>query len=126
MAEQFQGVRDSLTVLQGLSWGWAWQLVDADGNPIDLTGWSILGQVRRQPGAPLLYQWSTTDGNVGDPDYPVTSGWVVITIAPAVSAGFVWAGQPSNFGVIVISPQSQYLRVAYGPFLVEPIVVETL
>lgn len=119
------GVREPLTVPQGLSWGWAWQVLGANGRPLDLTGWSILGQVRRQPGAPLLYQWSEADGNVGDVAYPLTSGWVVVTIPPSSSATATWAGVTHNFGVIVISPdQSQYLPVAYGPIVIGPTVVE--
>ena len=64
-----------LVLRQGIDAGYFWPIVDAAGAPFDLTGWSVIAQVRaaEAPDAPLLHEFTT--GVLADPAPAVTISW---------------------------------------------------
>ena len=78
--------QDDLLIPQGTTWGYRWPIVDADQSPIDVTGWSVLAQVRESVGSDVvLYEWSLAHSNVVlGPD------GVTLLVTPAVSSAWTW------------------------------------
>lgn len=90
---------EDLVIPQGKTWiGPIWALLNDLGGPYDLTGKTIRGQAR--PAAresPVLYEWSTTAGNIVVTDVtvevdgvPVETVAVALKVAPAVSSAWAW------------------------------------
>jgi hypothetical protein len=54
---------DPLVVAQGDDRAFSWALLDADGEPINLQGFTAKAQVRAHPrSAEVLHEWSTANG----------------------------------------------------------------
>lgn len=100
--------RHALQIEQGTTWGRSWPLTNPDtGLPMDLTGWTVHGQVRETPeSATVLYEWQSP-GNAHTAD-----GKVTITVAPAVSAAWLWSR--GVYDIEATSPSGQVVRVSEG------------
>jgi hypothetical protein len=82
-------------------------VVDANGNLVTVTGWSVKAQVRRSQGEPLLHEWSTADGNAS------CSGTNVnLQVIAAVTAN--WVFTDAQISVVVTDTQSVPHCIAYG------------
>lgn len=77
---------DDLTIPQGVTWGYAWPIVDQDAEPVDLTGWTVQAQIRASTeSTAVLHEWSTQDGSA-----TVTGGMVTLLLTPAQSTPWQW------------------------------------
>lgn len=81
-----------LTIVRGQDFLWKLQYLDADENPIDLTGWYAKLQIRRPcdrnfAGAPLL----TLDSNTPVPGITLDNlGNITVAVPHAVTQLYVW------------------------------------
>jgi hypothetical protein len=76
---------DRLTVLQGATWETRWPILDTDGQPYDLTGWTVQSQVRASAtDVTVLFDFAAT-GNATTLDNNV-----VLTIPADVSSAWTW------------------------------------
>lgn len=103
-----------LIVLQGTTWGIAWPITDTAGQPVDVTGWAVLAQVRHRPDSDtVLHEWSTELGTaVAD------EGGVTLTVAAAESSGWQW--QFGVYDVELTDPGGRVARIAQGVIRVDP------
>lgn len=86
----------TLVMPQGITIGFRYPLVDADGLPADATGWSEKCQIREaeDPHAELLFEPLT---------YIDNEGGVVIEYTAAQSLGWLW--DRGFYDIILIDPQ---------------------
>lgn len=84
----------SLVLQQGIASGYAWQIVDGDGQPADLTGWTVASQVRRSedPGSALLHEF--TASIVGSS----------VTIQWTAAESLLWTFTSGSYDVVLIDP----------------------
>lgn len=77
----------TLRFRQGVDAGFVWPVVDTDGTPANLTGWTAASQVRQfeDPTAPLI---ATLDAFIDDSDPTVT--YVGIRWTAAESLEWTW------------------------------------
>lgn len=87
-----------LIVTQGADWAAQWPVIDTDGDPVDVTAWTIRAQVRKSPAsAELLHEWTSDAGTaVGSP------GQVTLLVSADVSYGWTWA--QGEYDVFITSP----------------------
>ena len=85
-----------LVLYQGITVGYRYPLVDANGLPADATGWSAKCQIREaeDPSADLLFEPLT---------YIDNEGGVVIEYTAAQSLGWLW--DKGFYDIILIDPQ---------------------
>jgi hypothetical protein len=76
-----------LDVLQGETTGWSYPVTDDEGDPADLTGWSLIGDVRECAGSPLLHRWASTGS---EPNATVQTGIVNIFLDAATTQAWTW------------------------------------
>jgi hypothetical protein len=91
-------------------------LIDAAGQAIDLTGWSVAGQIRRRHTGELLYEWGAEHDNVGHPDYPLEDGWVAIGVPWTDSVTWGWVDTAHDYEVRAITPAGDPCYVDGGLF----------
>lgn len=65
-----------LCAVRGISWQWSVEnLVDADSNPLDLSGFGLLMRVRRSVGVPTsIIELSTDNGRLAHPAAGIVVG----------------------------------------------------
>lgn len=93
----------TLTLRQGIDSGYAWELVDTDGNPADLTGWTARSQIRthQDPTATLLHELTA---EVDVPGSRVTVSWTA-----EESLGWEW--RSGFFDVILTDPVGRPVQI---------------
>lgn len=103
---------DGLILSQGIDAGYAWPILDGD-QPADLTGWTVLAQVRTraEPAAPLLWEFTTA----------VSAGQVAITWTAEESLAWTWT---CGFGdVVLVNPSGRPVQIVWaGSLLVDRVV----
>lgn len=99
----------NLLIQQGTSWGWQWHILDPNtGDDMDLTGWTVKGQVRESiDSSTVLYEWNTTDGNA-----IVSLGKVEIIVDPDVSSAWVW--NRGRYDLELTNPAGKVARISQG------------
>lgn len=109
-------VYSSLEIRQGMTDRYRWPISDpATGTPLDISGWSARGQVRKWPGADtVLHEWSTTAGNLT----LGVDGYLTITVSPAESSAWDWS--EGRYDIELTKPDGDVIRVAAGPVMVSP------
>lgn len=105
---------DSLTIQQGTTQSFLWPIVDANGDPVNVTGWSVRAQVRATVAAEaVLHEWSSTLANVTlGPD------GVVLHSTPAVSLAWTWTRGVYN--VLLTDLTGNVYEIAQGSITVDP------
>lgn len=105
----------TLKLTQGVDAGYFWPIVDAAGQPFDLTGWSVIAQVRaaKAPDAPLLHTFTTG----------VLAGPPRVTLSWTAEESLAWAWGSGYFDVILVSPEGRPVRVvSQGVALIDKVV----
>lgn len=105
-----------LVIEQGTTWSRAWMVTNPDtGEPLDISGWSARGQVRKWAGSPeVLHEWSATAINITCG----ADGFVTVTVSPAESA--VWDWCDGLYDIELTDPSDRVVRIAQGPVTVSP------
>lgn len=106
-------MRTALTIPQGATWGIAWPITE-DGEPADLTGWTVQAQVRKLAVSPeILHEWSTAANNA-----TVTDSKATLLVAAGTSTSWAWTR--GVYDVELTSPAGSVYRIAEGPVYVSP------
>lgn len=108
---------DDLIVKQGETTTISWPIVDADGTPMDLTGWAARGQVRKAVSSDdVLYEWTSEAANI-------TTASSSVTISVPAGDSSSWDFKSAVYGVEMESTGGQVVRIAQGRLTVDPEVV---
>lgn len=93
----------TLTLQQGIDSGYAWPITDADGQPADLTGWTVLAQVREKesPSSALLHEFTTA----------VDVAASRVTLIWTAEESLAWTWWQGHFDVILVDPDARPVQV---------------
>ena len=106
-------VEYDIEIEQGSDWAYQWPVNDG-GTPLDLTGWTVRGQVRSRHSSPdVLHEWSTTLGNA-----TVASGSFTLSVAASASSAWTW--KKGVYDIELVSPEGTVYRVLQGEIEVDP------
>lgn len=98
----------NLIIDQGTTWAMMWPIVDTDGNPIDVTGWTVQAQIRPSVTSNEVYhEWTTEAGNA-----TTEQGAVVLSVSAPESTGWNW--RSAVYDVELTDPQGRVARIAEG------------
>lgn len=105
---------DDLYVPQGSDWDRTYPINDPlTDTPMNVTGWTLEGQVRQSSTTPVLYEWSTANSNV-----QTGNGFVKITVPAAVSDAWGWVDQAMKYDLELTDTLGKKMRVSKGTFTV--------
>lgn len=106
--------RYDFEIEQGASFALTWPVLQ-NGEPMDLTGYTVRSQVRKAAGdAALLHEFSNAEGNAA-----ADSRGITISVAPAESSAWTW--KHGVYDVELVSPNATtVVRVAEGRITVSP------
>lgn len=97
-----------LVIQQGTSWGVTWPIADQQGNPLDVSGYTVHAQIRPSKEADeVLHEFSTQAGNAVAEQNAVT-----LTLDPAISSAWTW--RHGVYDVELTDPQGRVARIAEG------------
>lgn len=107
-----------LWVEQGTSWGMAFPIIDANGDAVDLAGWSARAQIRSRAGASgdPLFEWGTDDEAPGR--LTLADGVLTMFVTPEQSTS--WSFSRGVFDVELVSPSGEVARPISGTVYVSP------
>lgn len=108
-----------LNINQGEAWSVTFPVIDANNNPMNVTGWTAKAQIRGAPGETVLYEWSAANSNI-----TVSGTTVTISLTGAVSAAWTWIGINAEYDLYVTNLSGQPYRIAQGPVIVSPEVTQ--
>lgn len=100
-------------------------IVDAAGDPLDITGWTVHAQARHKAAdSALLAEWHT-DPTGDQGDAAATGSEVVLQVPPAMSAAWGWAGTTVALHIEITEPGEggRVERIADARLYVDPEVV---
>lgn len=114
---QFLGVEVDLHIPQGADWpGIAFPILDADGQAVDLSACTAVGQIRKRPGHPdVLYSWL---GMAGLGTGPIVLAGNLVTISVPGADSALWTFTAARYDVKLTNPAAppghRIIRVARG------------
>lgn len=112
-------LRFDLRISQGETFQLSIPVLDADDNPVTLSGMSARGQIRSYAAAPtVLYEWTTLAGNLA-----LDGTNVKITIPAAASS--LWSWRTARWDIELIGTDSTTTRLVEGHVIVHPEVTRT-
>lgn len=98
---------------QGETWECEIPVFNAAGNPLSLSGWDAIGQIRPMPGSPLLYhEWTTGNG--------LLIGESSITLIVPASVSALWTWRSGVYDVELIDPDGAVTRLVAGRVTLVP------
>jgi hypothetical protein len=101
-----------LVIEQGTTSQYAWPVLDDDGDPVTLTGYTATAQVRRSvDSADVLHEWSTTDDTI-----LLQSNNVILVTPPATSLDWTWT--KGVYDILITAPDGAVSRVGHGVVVV--------
>ncbi len=107
-------VRTRLLIEQGTTWAISWPILDAAGEPMDLTGWTVRAQIRESvTAAEVLHEFTTAKGNA-----TVEQSYVTLSVAPSESSAWPWRN--AVYDVELTDPTGRVARIAEGAVTVSP------
>ena len=110
-------LRFHLRVNQGETFQLAIPVLDADGDPVTLSGMTAKGQVRAfAASTTVLYEWSTAHNNLS-----FDGNDVVITIPAAASSAWTW--RTGLWGLELVDTGGVVTRLVDGQVIVHPEIV---
>lgn len=98
-----------LEIIQGQDGdGVRFPVVGLDDQPIDVTGWTVRGQVRTSlSSATAIHTWETGDGHATADTDGVTLTWTAEQTSE-------WCGDMYVYGVEITSPEGETYRLVEG------------
>jgi hypothetical protein len=107
-------LRFDLRINQGETFQFAIPVLDDDGNPVSLSGFTARGQIRSHAASPTaLYEWSATNTNVA------FDGNDVVLTVPAASSS-LWAFRSGRWDLELVAPDGSVTRLVEGFVIVHP------
>lgn len=108
-----------LVIEQGVTSQYAWPVLDDNGDPITLTGYTAKAQVRRSFDSPtVLHEWSTTNSTI-----VLQSNKVILVTSPATSLAWTW--KTGVYDILITAPDGTVSRVGEGICVVSPSVTRS-
>jgi hypothetical protein len=95
-----------LIIQQGTDSGYAWPILTSDGEPFDLTGYTVRAQIRTRAGA-KLHEFSTLLGNA-----IIAGNQVILTWTSTATAAWRWNG--GVYDLEIVSPLGSVRRIDHG------------
>lgn len=109
--------RVDLVIEQGTTWGVGFPVLDVNGQPIDLTGWSVHAQVRpTTEDSTVLFEWSQETSSPGRVE--LVSGVVTLYVDPVQSSAWTW--RKGSWDLELTMPDGAVLRPVGGRVRVDP------
>lgn len=110
-----------LIIVQGEDWAYRWPvLAQADGAAQNLTGWTARGQIRPSKSDPaVLYEWSTTAGNVAMVPDTGSSTPTNVQIVVSAEDSSAWAFIDGVYDIELTDQAGKVTRIAEGPVWVD-------
>ena len=106
-------VEYDIEIAQGSDWAWRWP-VDDGTDPLDITAWTVRGQVRSRHSSPdVLHEWSTTLGNARG-----EVGSFSLSVSAATSSAWTW--KKGVYDIELVSPEGTVYRALQGAIAVDP------
>jgi len=99
-------VMSDLIIQQGTDDSFVWPVTDADGLPIDLTGWSVSAQVRNIRDN-IVHEWNDEEENVAYQD-----GLIYILWTSTESAAWTWT--EGKYDLEATLPGGNVIRLDQG------------
>lgn len=100
-----------LRIEQGARYRLVVPVLDADGQPLDVSTWTVRGQVRPDQGSPEVVYDLT-------PALSVSGSTVLLDIPGAASS--LWAWTEGVYDVELVDPDSHVTRLLQGRVVVSP------
>lgn len=107
-----------LTITQGQDGdGVRYPVTDATDHPVDVTGWTVVGQVRtHRDSATVIHAWETGDGHT-------TTGPEGVTLTWTAEQTSQWCGDSYVYGVEITNPAAETFRLVEGRITIDREVV---
>lgn len=102
-----------LNINQGETYSVTFPVVDANGAPVNVTGWTARSQIRQTPVDAILYEWSAANHNI-----VVTGTTVTLTVSPADSS--LWEWTSARYDLDLTDLSGNVSRLAEGDVCVSP------
>jgi len=96
-----------LFINQGATWAVTFPVIDDNQQPLIVTGWTAMAQVRPKPDEPVLYEWSAANSNI-----VVSGSSVTLQVAAAVSSAWAWTD--AHYDLELIDLGGKVYRLAQG------------
>lgn len=107
-------LRFDLRINQGETFELAVPVLDDDGAPVSLAGFTARGQIRSHAASPtVLYEWSTANGNV---NFDVNA--VVLTVSAATSS--LWTFRTGRWDLELVATDGTVTRLVEGHVIAHP------
>lgn len=107
-------LRYDMRINQGETFQLAVPVLDANGNPVSLSGMTARGQVRAYArSGTALYEWSGTNGNLA-----LDGNNVVLTVPAAASTA--WIFRTGEWDLEIIDTDGNTTRLVEGYVIVHP------
>ena len=97
-----------LEIVQGTDSGYAWPILTSDGEPFNLTGYTVRAQIRSLNGV-QLHEFTTAKGNA-----IIAGSQVILTWTSAETALWKWSSGGGIYDVEIVSPSGAVRRVDRG------------
>lgn len=99
-------------------------IVDSNGDPLTITGWSVRAQIRRLPDSPLLAEW-VTGTPTGTQGQATASGTEVRLQVPyAMSEAWTWRVATLHVEITEPGVNGRRERITDVPIVVDPELVK--
>lgn len=109
--------RVDLVIEQGTTWGIGFPLLDANDQPVDLTGWSVRVQARpKADSGTVLFEWASDGSGAGQA--VLSNGRVTLYVQPEQSSAWTW--RKGHWQLELTTPDGQIIRPVGGRVRVDP------
>jgi hypothetical protein len=112
---------DDLRVYPGDDRAFTWPVLNDEGAPMSLVGWSARAQVRPMLGGGVLHEWSTEDGSIVLQSAAEGPGGVVIpsSLTLKVDDSESWTWRHGRFDIHLTDPNGRTQVLARGSVVVD-------
>lgn len=102
-----------LAINQGETTSIIFPVIDQNGQPVNVTGWTARAQIRETELTPVLYEWSAANSNI-----TVSGTSVTLSVPAATSAVWMWTA--GRYDLELTDTRGSVYRIAEGKVHVSP------
>lgn len=112
---------DDLRVYPGDDRAFTWPVLNDEGAPMSLSGWSARAQVRPMLGGPVLHEWTTDDGSIvltsaaEDGHGGLTTSGLTLRVVDSET----WTWNHGRYDIHLTDPSSKTQVLARGTVVVD-------